>query len=119
MSNAVGGTITLTIGGERQRAKGAFTYNLGQDMKAAVIGADAPHGYKVTPQVPFIEGEITDHKDLDLAALVNGTDVTAVLELANGKTIVLREAWFAGEGTVGTEEGNIAARWEGLSAEEI
>ena len=119
MSNAVGGTITITVGGVRQRAKGAFTYNLGEDKKEAVPGADETHGYKRMPQVAFIEGEITDHSTLDLAALVKQTDVTVVLELANGKSIVLREAWFAGEGTVGTEEGNISARWEGLSAEEI
>lgn len=119
MSNAVGGTITLTVAGQRQRAKGAFTYNLGHDKKEAVVGADETHGYKVTPQTPFIEGEITDHETLDLGTLVDQVDVTVVLELANGKTIVLREGWFAGEGTVGTEEGNIAARWEGISAEEI
>lgn len=119
MSNAVGGTITLTVAGERQRAKGAFTYNLGQDKNEAVLGADGVHGHKVMPQVPFIEGEITDHSDLDLVELVNATDVTVVLELVNGKSIVLREAWFAGDGNVGTEEGNITARWEGLSAEEI
>jgi len=40
------------------------------------------------------------------------------LQVANGKTIVLRNAWFAGEGTVQTEEGNIAVRFEGLSATE-
>ena len=119
MSNAVGGTITLTVAGERQRAKGSFTYNLGHDKKEAVVGADETHGYKVMPQVPYIEGEITDHQTLDLGTLVDQTDVTVVLELANGKSIVLREGWFAGDGNVSTEEGNITARWEGISAEEI
>lgn len=117
--NAVGGTITLTVAGERMRAKGAFTYNLGRDMKEGVVGADGVHGYKTAPRLPFIEGEVTDHADLDVAAMQDATDVTVVLELANGKGVVLREAWYAGEGNVQTEEGNIAARWEGLSAEEI
>ena len=116
---AVGGTITLTVAGVRARAKGAFTYNLGRDMKQAVVGADEVHGYSSKPQVPFIEGEITDGPELNLAEFQDATDVTAVLALANGKTIVLREAWYASEGTVGTEEGNVAARWEGRSAEEI
>jgi hypothetical protein len=32
---------------------------------------------------------------------------------------VLRDAWYAGEGTGNTEEGNLAVRLEGKSAEEI
>lgn len=46
-------------------------------------------------------------------------NATVTLELANGKMIVLRNAWFASEGTVQTEEGTIALRFEGISAEEI
>jgi len=56
---------------------------------------------------------------LDLKALQETTEATVVLELANGKSIILREAWYAGEGTVSTQEGNIAARFEGISAEEL
>lgn len=119
MGNAVGGTITITVGGQRQRAKGAWTYNLGVDKKTAVVGADETHGYMREPQVPFMEGEITDHSTLDLRALQETTEATVVLELANGKSIILREAWYAGEGTVSTQEGNIAARFEGISAEEL
>ena len=102
-----GGTLSLTVNGVRQDAKGSFSYNLGLPKREAIVGADSVHGYKETPQAPMIEGEITDRGDLDLAAFVQTTDATVTLQLANGKTIVLRNAWFAGEGTVQTEEGNI------------
>lgn len=114
-----GGIIFVKIDGAIQDAKGNFTYNLGSPMREAIVGADKVHGYKETPQVPFIEGEITDRVDLDLAALTKIKDATITLELANGKVITLREAWFAGEGTGNTEEGNIAVRFEGIQAEEI
>jgi len=42
-----------------------------------------------------------------------------IAELANGKTVVLRSAWYAGEGKVNTAESEIDARFEGLSGEEI
>lgn len=113
-----GGTLSLTVNGVRQDAKGSFSYNLGKPKREAIIGADGVHGYKELPQAPMIEGEITDRGDLDLAAFVETTDATVTLQLANGKTVVLRNAWFAGEGTVQTEEGNIACRFEGLSASE-
>lgn len=117
--NRVGGLIALKINGELQKAKGAFTYNLGKPKRDAVVGADVVHGYKEVVQVPFIEGEITDHNGMSLEDLLTVDEATITLELANGKVIVLREAWQAGEGTGNTEEGNVAVRFEGMSAEEI
>jgi hypothetical protein len=115
----VGGPVQFQINGEVYRAKGNFTYNAGRPMREAILGNDTVHGYKETPQVAFVEGEITDAGDVDLAALVSTTDATVTLELANGKMFVLRDAWFAGEGTGNSEEGNIAVRFEGASGEEV
>ncbi|QJC78895.1 phage tail tube protein [Pseudomonas umsongensis] len=117
--NRIGGIIALKLNGDMYFAKGNFTYNLGKPKKEGVVGSDRVHGYKEVPQVPFIEGEITDRNELNLEDLVTLDDATATLELANGKVIMLREAWYAGEGTGNTEEGNIALRLEGMSAEEV
>ncbi len=114
-----GGIIQLQVGGVLHDAKGSFTYNLGRPLREAIIGADGVHGYKETPQPAFIEGAITDRGDLDLNALVTVKLKTITLETANGKVIVLRDAWFAGEGSGTTEEGEIAVRFEGASAEEV
>ena len=115
----VGGLLRFSVSGVQYLAKGSFTYNLGAWKREAVVGADGVHGWKKTPQVPFIEGEVTDTSDLDLATLLNMEDETVQLELQNGKVISLRNAVFAGDGNVGTEEGNIAVRFEGKSAQEI
>jgi len=119
MSNRLSGLINFKVNGELQQAKGNFTYNLGQVKREAIVGADRVHGYKALPQVPYIEGEITDSSDYDLEALQNVDDATITLELANGKTVVLRDAWYAADGDVQTEEANIQIRFEGLSAEEV
>ncbi|VVO19937.1 hypothetical protein PS712_04150 [Pseudomonas fluorescens] len=117
--NRVGGIIALKVNGDIYFAKGNFTYNLGKPKREGVVGADTVHGYKETPQVPFVEGEITDRNELSLEDLVTLDDATITLELSNGKVITLSEAWYAGEGTGNTEEGNIACRFEGMSAEEV
>jgi len=119
MTQLRAGLITLQTNGEVQDAKGNFTYNLGRPIREAIIGADGVHGYKETPQVAFIEGEITDRQTLDVAALVSLREATITLALGNGKLIVLNDAWFAGEGTGNTEEANIAVRFEGSGADEI
>ena len=117
--NRIGGIIALKVNGDMHLAKGNFTYNLGKPKREGVVGADTVHGYKETPQVPFIEGEITDRNELSLEDLVTLDEATITLELANGKVIALSEAWYAGEGTGNTEEGNIACRFEGMSCEEV
>lgn len=119
MSERRGGIIQIQANGVLYDAKGAFTYNLGRPKREAIVGADSIHDYKETPKVPFIEGEVTDRSALDVSALQDQTDVTVTLSLANGKVIVLRDAWFAADGDVSTEEGNIQVRWEGKSAREI
>jgi hypothetical protein len=114
-----GGIISLQLNGEMQDAKGAFSYNLGRPKRTGIVGSDGKlHGYKEEGQAGYIEGEIIDRATLDLAALTGFSDGTVTLELANGKVIVLRNAFYASEGEGNTEEGAIKVRFEG-SAEEI
>lgn len=115
----VGGILDLTVNGINYAIKGDWTFNLGKDMREAVPGTTEIIGFKAAPQVPFIEGAITNQYDLKLEDLLDLTDATVALQIGNGKTYVWREAWFAGEGNVTTEEGEIAARFEAISAEEL
>ncbi len=119
MSRRIGGTLYGKIDGEMYSLKGGWTYNLGIAKREGIVGADTVHGYKETPQIPFVEGAITDGQKLNLEKFLKLEEVTFTLELANGKTILLRDAWNASEGNVTTEEGEIAVKFEGMSAEEI
>jgi hypothetical protein len=111
--------IQLQANGEVQDAKGSFSYYLGTPKREAIMGSDAFHGFKETPQVAYIEGEITDRGTLDVKAAATLTDGTINLNLASGKTVVLHDAYAAGEWKAQTDEGNITVRWEGSGAEEI
>lgn len=111
--------IQFKVAGVTMDAKGSFSYNPGRPKREAIVGADSVHGYMEKPQVAFVEGEITDRGSLSLADLVSMSGEDVYLELGNGKVFVLREAWFAGEGTANSEEGNIAVRYEGKNGEEV
>jgi hypothetical protein len=113
------GLIQVKANGEIYDAKGSFTCGYGRPKREAIVGADGVHGYKETPQVAFVEGAITDKGTLDVPALVSAKDVTVTVDFSNGKTFVLRDGWFAGDGTITTEESEIPVRWEGANAEEI
>lgn len=119
MSNKRAGRIFFKIDGEIYDAKGSFTYNLGGETRTELVGHDSVHGFSSVPRAPMIEGEITDRGDLDVQAMQALEDVTVTLELNNGKTVALRNAWYASEGDIQTEEGNIAVKFVGLSAREI
>jgi hypothetical protein len=116
--NRRAGTIYLKVDGALYEAKGDFTYGIGSPKREAIVGADSVHGYKEGPQVPFIEGAITDRLDLDLKTFQALDGVTVTLELANGKTIILRDAWYANEGQVKTSEAEIPVRFEAKAGEE-
>lgn len=113
------GLIQLQVNGEVQDAKGNFTYNMGKPKRDTIVGSDGVHGFKEVPQPSMIEGAITDRGTLDLAALVTGEGLTVTLTLGNGKVIVLKDAWYAGEGNASSEEAEIPVKWEGDLAEEI
>lgn len=115
----VGGIMFLKVDGEQFQAKGSFTYNLGAPKRTAVVGVDAVHGFSEVPQSPMISGSITDSDELNLSVLLNVRDATVTIELANGKIIALREAFYAGEGDVTTEEGEIGVEFRGITAEEV
>ena len=119
MSERLGGIIRLQIDGEIYSVVGSWTRNLGVPMREALVGSDEVHGFKETPRYPFLEGAFRDSGSLDLRELQELRGVTVSMELPNGKLFVLYNAWYAGEGNVTTEEGEIAARFEGKSAEEI
>ena len=119
MNSRVGGVIQFKANGQQYKAKGEFTYNLGVAKREAVVGADEVHGFSEKPQAPKIEGMITDNDELDLKAFLGLRDATVTLSLANGKTVVLRNAFYAGDGDVTTDEGEIQVLFHGTSAEEI
>lgn len=119
MGNRVGGKLFVAINGVGYRGKGNWVYGVGADLRETVVGTSGVDGYTENPQAPYAEGEITDRGDIDLKQLANATDVTVTLELANGKTFVLREAWAVGPFEANSEDGHITVRFEGLSGEEI
>ena len=108
----IAGLIQIQVNGEIFDAKGDFTYNLGFPKRTGIQGADGTHGYKEELQQAYIEGKITDRQTLDVSALVSMTDVTVTLTLANGKTVVFHNAWYAAEGNVNTAEAEIDLRFE-------
>lgn len=106
------GKIQFNAGGVLYDCVGNFSYNLGSPKREALVGSSGVQGFSEKPQVAFIEGEIRDRIDLDLKALVTAENITVQLVLNVGKSILLNNAWYAGEGTGNSDEANIGIKFE-------
>lgn len=120
---AIGGLISFKADGTSLLAKGNFTYSLGKPKREAVMGVQGVDGYKETPQVPYVEGEISLNSETSISDIQDMVDVTVELDLGSisggqTKSIVFSNAYYAGEGKAETEEGKFGIRFEAASAEE-
>ena len=119
-TNRRSGTIFIKKDGTILELAGDWTYNLGGAKRTTKKGPAKRYGFKEETQDCWLEGEILDSSGLDVIAdLLEVGNSTITLELANGKTVVFREAWWAADGDIGTAEANIQARFEAIEAEEI
>jgi hypothetical protein len=115
----IAGTISFKVNGTSHQVAGAFKYSIQKYKNEMLAGHDSVHGKKSMPKVPFIEGEIRDRSNLDLQALYAVDNATVTLELANGKTIMLRGACFCGDSEPETEDAVVPVRFEGTSGAEV
>jgi uncharacterized protein YlzI (FlbEa/FlbD family) len=117
--NRIAGVAYVKVDGRQFPLRGKWKSNIHLYKREGIAGQDAVHGYKEMPRIPTIEGDVSYTRDFLIEDLPKITDATITLELANGKTHVLRNAWWSDESQVDTEEGSFPVKFEGLSGEEI
>ena len=66
----------------------------------------------------FVKLDITELPSFPLSRLNAVTDATVTAELADGRTLILRNAWHVGTPERNSDEGSMQVRFEGLSGEE-
>jgi hypothetical protein len=117
--NRVGGTIYFTIDGTQYPARGKFEYSPLTSEKKNFAGQDGHVGYTEMPKVPFIKGDLTDLGSITVSGLQTLDVSTVTLELANGKTVILSNAWLEGEVSVSAEEGSYPVEFRGSAINEL
>lgn len=119
MADKIGGVAYLKVDGTQYALRGNLVVSPDPFEREGVAGQDGVHGFKETPVVPYIEGDITDMGGLSLEKLRAIVDNTITVELANGKTYVARNAWIAGKRELNTAEGTTKARFESKQISEM
>lgn len=94
---------------------------MGFDKREAMMGSHGKNvGWKTSPQVPYISGELLDDGSFSLADINSMENSTITLDLANGKQVVLRGAYSTNENGLEVDtDGKISVKFEGASMEEV
>lgn len=118
MASPVFGVLSVRVGGIALEISGEWTYDIGGVSRESAMGAERPVGMKITPTVPYAEGEVFDLPDVPLATIKAIQDTTVTLQLRSGKTFVLSNASQVGELPVNAAEGKMTLRLEGTHGDE-
>ena len=118
-NNKIAGVCYLKVDGAQYALRGSLKVSPDDIEREGIAGQDGVHGYKETPRVPSISGDISDKGGLSLEALRNITDATVTAELANGKVYTLRNAWTKAAHELDTAKGQVSVTFEGMKCEEI
>lgn len=112
------GTAYFAVDGVTYMLAGDFSYSPASVKRETVVGMDGVHGYKETPVAGFVSATLRDAKDLTVADFNAMTNVTVFTELANGKTVIVRNGWTVDSQEVKSAEGTFDVRWESAQVEE-
>ncbi|CAI1756908.1 phage tail tube protein [Serratia proteamaculans] len=117
-TNRLAGTAYVTTDGVTVMVAGQFKYSPGKVERSTLTGMDGVHGYKEKPRAPFISYQARDSGGTSIAQINDSTNVSVVVELANGKTIIGENMWSVNTQDVDSEEAVFDVRWEGGSVTE-
>lgn len=112
--NRIAGVASLSANGTQYDLGGTITYSPSLVEREGMAGLSGPTGYKETPRIPYFEVELHTTSGLDFEDLEAFTNGTVQINLANGKTYVLRQAWTVPPFDGNAADGTVTVRFEGL-----
>src|SRR3954453_8654012 len=119
MAQRFAGVAFCMVDGNQVPLRGNFTVSPAMVERTMIAGQDGVHGYQELPRVPYIEGDLSHTRDLDLAALERQVNVTVIAQLANGWQYTLGQASSKGGFEANSRDGQVRVRWEGVTCSQI
>jgi hypothetical protein len=117
-SRRLAGVAYFTVDGVSCMLAGDFSYSPAQVKRETISGMDGVHGYKETPIPGFISATLRDAGSLSVAAFNAMTNVTVMIELANGKIVTARNAWTVDSQEVKGADSTFDVKFESALVEE-
>lgn len=115
----LGGISYIQIDGDSNWAVSdeSITYSTGGPKREAILSSNGIAGFSEKPTVPYIEGTFLDIPERDFKVFKTMTNVTVQLDKPNGRSVILSQAWYAGD-YEGDTDGKRKFRFEGKKGRE-
>ena len=119
MAQRVAGIVTFTVSpGGQMAVRGNCTISPSSVERTMLAGQDGIHGYQELPRVPYIEADFTTVPNFQVTSLLGQTDVTVIVNAANGWNYQFTNATCKDAIEINTRDGQYRARWEALACRE-
>ncbi|HEV2365398.1 MAG TPA: phage tail tube protein [Caulobacteraceae bacterium] len=117
--NRLAGTAYISVDGVSYALVGDFSYGVSTVKRETLVGMDGVHGFKETPIAGFVSGTFRDQGSVTVATFNQMVNANIITELANGKTIVARNAWSVENQEVKSMDATFEVRWESIDVTEV
>jgi hypothetical protein len=117
-TNRLAGVAYITVDGRNYMLAGDVSYSVSHVKRTTLSGPSGVQGYSEEPIPGSIAGTFRDAGNLTVADFNAMTNVSVMLELANGKMIVGRNMWTVDSQEVKNSEATFEVKFEGPSVEE-
>lgn len=115
----IAGTVFVSVDGITYQMEGDCSYSAVAIKRETLTGQDHVHGFKELPTPGKIKLGVRDSGGLVVADFNNMTNVTVVMQLANGKNVVGSAMWQVDDLEVETSDAKFTVMLEGLDGSVI
>jgi hypothetical protein len=115
----IAGTAYFKADGKQFTLSGSFSYSVNKNTREGKAGLSGVAGFTETSKVPWVEGEFYTTPEFRTADLEKITNATITVDLANGVTVLLQNAWQTGDIEIDAAAGTSTVRFEGMAGKEI
>lgn len=112
------GVASLTVAGQTYLLVADAAWRPSKITRESLTGMDGVHGFKETPATGMISATIRDAYGVSVANFNSMVNVSVVMQLANGKTIVGNNMWTVESQEVKSMEATFEVKWEGADVSE-
>lgn len=109
----IAGTVHVTADGKTLDISGAVSVPLGNSAKTPIVSKNGNVHYAEEPIAPFVEGAFLVTPDFPIEAIMAESDMTVLVEFANGMKYSLSEAFVEGEANFESDGATVNIKFTG------
>jgi len=105
------GAGKIRVNGQQLRVADEIRFMPSDEKREPLMGIDGNLAQQVTYQPVWIEAQLRYTRDVKWNDVFKAENATVTLELVDGSSWEMAEAFYAGDSEVEVKDGKVAARW--------